>query len=335
MLRRNWSLAPVIMIALILLLISLLDRQRRTVSKSAGVARLFAASPHVGSSRGESQANELVTVVTAYWNIGSIEEGIETDAKTPALYYTYADTYMFVLNPVVVYSDDARILERFRNVRANLSTETILVNRDELWSFKLETRIAKVYSNPLYPKHHPNTVVPLYPCATHAKYDVMSLAVQSNFFNSDYFAWVDMGYWRDMYPELGASYKFGVSLPPQFDSEMVAYTEAFACRPDLSIENIYKKSYTSLTGGLFIGHGDQLLQLAEEYRFVTEKYLRQGLANTDQQVLYAMFSKYNNDTAKVRPQRYVWNQSRLNRWMYLGHLLRDEWYERHHIKSIL
>jgi len=237
-----------------------------------------------------------------------------------------------LLNPVVVYSDDTKLLERFRRARGNLTTELIFMNRTELWSFQLEPRIAKIFAKPKYPKHHPNTVVPLYSCANHAKYDVVSLAIQSNYFNTKYFAWVDLGYWRDMGSELGAEYKFLLTLPPRFNHERVAFTEAFVFVPYASTTQIFLTSWLSMAGGFFIGHGDKMLLLTENYRYTTEKYMKRGLANSDQQVIYAMYAPLaNSDTPKVQVQRYAWDKSSIPRWMYLGYYIRNQWYNRHNI----
>lgn len=51
-----------------------------------------------------------------------------------------------------------------------------------MWSFGLRDAIQQIYSRSGYPKYTPNTVLPEYSCAMHAKYDIMrrSIAVSNS-----------------------------------------------------------------------------------------------------------------------------------------------------------
>jgi hypothetical protein len=85
--------------------------------------------------------------------------------------------FALVENPVIAFIDNEDDLRYFRLVRSRLPanrTRFVLVERNRLWSFSssVESRIAAIYRKPGYPKHYPNTVMPLYSMSMYAKYEV-------------------------------------------------------------------------------------------------------------------------------------------------------------------
>ena len=121
-------------------------------------------------------------------------------------------------NPVVAYFDDDTFFEAFRNIRngdlAN-KTKIVKVDRKDLWAFKLMPKVTRIFSDPMYPKFQPNTVVPEYSCSMHAKYELMIKAINDNYFTTDDFAWIDIGLFRHQDPSRTAPFRIG--LPPKFN----------------------------------------------------------------------------------------------------------------------
>jgi hypothetical protein len=50
-----------------------------------------------------------------------------------------------------------------------------------LWAFQLIDKIKAVFSQPGYPKHIPNTIMPAYSATQHAKYALVSNAIHTLF----------------------------------------------------------------------------------------------------------------------------------------------------------
>ena len=92
--------------------------------------------------------------------------------------------------------DKKENVELFKNIRKrnldNNGTKIILLDRHQMWSFNLKQNISTIFADPNYPKHYPNTVIPDYCRAVHAKYEVMQKAVNDNAFETKYFAWIDV-----------------------------------------------------------------------------------------------------------------------------------------------
>ena len=239
------------------------------------------------------------------------------------------ESYAYIENPVVAYFDDPIMQRKFEHIRnqAGFPTKTILFqNRTELWGFSLEPRIKEILSRPGYPSQFPG-FHSTYQCAMHAKYDAIQHAIVNNYFNTKYFLWCDLGIFRDMPKGLGSHYNFRMTLPPKFDTKKIAFTQVFPRNNGLSLNQIFLELNNWLAGGFFIGTADLLLKLAEDYRNSTEKYIRMNLAATDQQVLYAMYQQYNKDEPRVQIQVYVEDGSTDHFWMFLGELLRNNWWK--------
>jgi len=276
-----------------------------------------------------------ITVVTAYWNIGLVSNGDPNQSKDPERYIRYMDSFAYIENPVVAYFDDPVMQEKFQTIRdqSGFPTKTIVFdNRTELWGFSLEPSMKELYAQPDYPKSIPN-FHSTYNCAMHAKYDAMPHAVMNNYFNTDYFAWCDLGYFRDMPKGLGSHYNFQMTLPPEFDTKKVAFTQVASRDDKLSLKEIFFQSRFWVAGGFFIGTADPLLKLAEDYRYSTEKFLRMNLSETDQQILYGMYSRFNQDIPRVEIQSYTSDGTTTDSWMFLGELLRGIWWNNHPIPN--
>ena len=99
---------------------------------------------------------------------------------------------------LIVYVDNSLHQLRFQSLRHHLNTIIIKINRKDLDSFKYLKKINKIFKQDGYPKHHPNTVVPEYSCIMHAKYELVRKTIIQNPFKSKYFAWMDIGIFRNV-----------------------------------------------------------------------------------------------------------------------------------------
>ena len=200
-------------------------------------------------------------------------------------------------------------------------TRVIYIRRSELKSFQQVERIRTLFQDPQYPKHPPNTVIAEYPCSQHAKYELVKRTIEEGYFSSTKFvAWIDIGYFRYL---TRRRRKFYMVIPPEMDESKIAMTEV--TRADLSLfpSDIFRGNLVWLGGGMSLGTRPVFRKFVEEYEQSAEKFLRQGLSNTDQQVIYSMFTDINNVVGKVctRIQTYGWFFNDINScWFYLGYL---------------
>ncbi|KAK7502618.1 hypothetical protein BaRGS_00006193, partial [Batillaria attramentaria] len=254
-----------------------------------------------------STDNTDLTIVTAYLNLGHMGKAGSTFGLYK--YLRWAGVFQYVQNPVVVYTDSEQVENMFLETRRHLTNKTriIRVHRSELSAFRDVERIRILFENPDYPKHQPNTVFPEYPCSQHAKFEFVQDALHKEYFSfTKYIAWVDIGYFRYL---TNRRRKFWVVVPPDLDDAKVAVTQVY--RPDFSLtpEDVFKGNLVWVGGGMSIATRPVFAKYAEEYQTATSKFLGEGLSNTDQQVVYSMFTDVNMWTQRLETklQTYSWD----------------------------
>ncbi|KAJ8321727.1 hypothetical protein KUTeg_000198 [Tegillarca granosa] len=182
------------------------------------------------------------------------------------------------------------------------------------------SRQSTVYSQPGYPKHHPNTVIPAYSSAQHAKYAVVADAVRQKYFNTEFYAWLDIGYFRDI---VSSKTYFRLDAPSDIDRTKLAmnrvYWRSFSKKPF----NIMRQNVVWVGGGMFIGTKEIVLKFEKLYHKAVNYFLSKNLMNTDQQVIYSMYSDEGRAALKpdVELQLYI-PTGNGNPWFYQGYLCR-------------
>ncbi len=238
-------------------------------------------SPPTGASILDSQHDDL-TLVTMYLDIGKIQKG-RVVVYTPNRYKNWMRVFGCIQNPVVAFFDNSSHAEFFLNIRENYRNTTriiLLENRSDLWAFRIMPKIQEIFESPGYPHNPPGTTVPEYSCAMHAKYEVMLWAVQQNIFNTRYFAWLDIGLFRD----LKSSEPFHMYPPPDFDPKRVAYTEVNNRQTLTTLDTVLHRRRPWICGAFFLGNPTVLRQWSWQYHATIESMLRENIMVTDQEV---------------------------------------------------
>lgn len=265
-----------------------------------------------------------VTIVTAYWNLGTFQKGVGGLKFSTNTYFKWASTFKFLVNPLVVYTDCKEFKELMETLRSDRLNNTMiyLLNRTELWPFQLVTQMKSVLDQPGYPKYYPNTVIPEYPAAQHSKYAVVAETIRRGVFANPYFAWLDIGYFRDV---VERKVDFTLDIPPGFDPGKISVNRVEGLSMNIDPFTIFRKNIVWVGGGIFLGKGEVLLQFEQLYHRAVKYFLDQQLVNSDQQVLYSMYSKKGREALKpnIELQLYIPKGSG-NPWFYLGYLCRKE-----------
>ena len=238
---------------------------------------------HTAPTASEPQQDDL-TVVTMYLNIGNFRKGHTVVVYTPNRYKNWMRVFGRIQNPVVAFFDNSSHAEFFLNMRGNYtssSTKVILLeDRNDLWAFRIMPKIQEIFESPGYPHNPPGTTVPEYSCAMHAKYEVMLWAVQQNIFNTRYFAWLDIGLFRD----LKSSEPFYMYPPPDFDPKCVAYTKVYNRQTLPTLDKVLYRSRPWVCGASFLGNPTALIQWSWQYHATIESMLKENIMATDQEV---------------------------------------------------
>ena len=258
-------------------------------------------------------------------NIGSFQKG-KTQIYTPSRYIAWMRFFQFIKNPLYVYIDDEKYKSIFQEMRQkhfqNMTKITVL-DRRKMWAFRLRQNISNIFSNPEYPKIYPNTIIAEYSCVMHAKYEVLQISIKDNAFNTKYFAWIDVGYFRDSIKKENMQ-QFKIALPPNFVPTKVAYNEVFS--PFYrTLEQIIYKNELWVGGGFFIAASDVMLKWVEDYMYYTERFIELGLISTDQQVIYGMIQPLiHKKIGKRRVAIQSYRGYKPTEWVYLGHLCKHD-----------
>ena len=269
-----------------------------------------------------------LTIVTAFFDIGKFGKGNPNNVRSMETYLEWTKTFRFLQNPLVAYTDSERFMHEMKSLRADLSnvTKIFLIDRNSSWAFRRKDVIKDIFAIKGYPKHHPNTVVPEYSCSMHAKYDVISRAAKENYFHTDYFAWLDIGLFRN---EVSNPRKFILQLPGGFNSSKISVNRVYNVSMNMEIPRIIKEKMDWICGCIFVGERKLILKYAEQYKRGVHYLLSKQLMNTDQQVLYAMYSEQGRKelNTSVGLQLFESHNSGYDPWFYLGYIMRKytEW----------
>lgn len=226
-----------------------------------------------------------VTIVTAYFNIGSLNKGGIFGQYTPDRYKKWMSVFQRIDNPLIVFSDSDEVEKLFLDLRKHFPrnrTKVLIIKREDMWAFKLSPEIKEVFSQPNYPHYDPNTVNENYSCVMHAKFELVNKVICEELFHTKYIAWLDVGLFRAVVDE---RHIFPLSVPPDFDPDKVAYSGQREFDPTLSAYQIVKNDRVWVGGAMFLGRPEVLYVYTEDYKRAVRKLLDMKIMSTDQQVI--------------------------------------------------
>lgn len=296
-----------------------------------------------------------LTVVTAFFDIGSFEKGAGGPTMSSAVYRRWMSTFARISNPIVAYFDqisDADLMRLYRRGLPANRTRVVLIDRRRTVSFgRFRPRIDDTFRRPGYPRRSPNTSNANYSAAMHAKYELMLRTIAENPFNARYYCWLDVGLFRELLPRRagddnfllrvvdddddgsgGEKGRFSLGLPVGFDDDRIAYTEI--SEPDRlqkrrpTAEEIVRHEYVWVCGCFFMGRADRMATWAVEYLLGVDKMLDAGWMSTDQQVIYWLFHGTGKKVIRTATQIRTYRRSPgdgggYSDWFYLGYLAKE------------
>lgn len=257
-----------------------------------------------------------ITLVTAYFLLPPFRKGKVFNFRKPQHYIEWMNAYSWVVNPLIIYLDNQEVYYLVKDMfkhNKNKHIKFILIKRDQLWIFRQKSIIAKIFKQPNYPVHYPNTVIPEYNCVSHAKFELLKWSIEQNYYHTKYFIWIDIGYFR-----MRVQNTFGLSLPPDFDERKVVLSQVEDVQNFLTLEEIVQYNLNWVAGGAILGRYDVLRKFCLKYLLFIKQSLEMGIIGAEQQMLYAMYS----DSYRMRKEDI---QICSEGWFCLGHLAVATW----------
>lgn len=229
-------------------------------------------------------------------------------------------SFRYIGNPVVAYFDVGDpVVRRFRRIRKNFRslTEIRQIKRSDMWTFRISTNISRIFADPQYPLHYPNTVSAQYACVSSSKFELVKEVINDNPFNSNYIAWLDIGYFRRRLKE-----PITLRLPSDFKRNKVAFTEVRRRDETLTAADIIRHNVNWLAAGYFVAHYKIMDRFVSGYLDNLRYFLERGIMSAEQQMIYAMVNT--NGTREKLPEIQAYsstntaNGSACSKWFYLG-----------------
>ena len=294
---------------------ALLDLKRCIISFQA----LFPKYPPLPAAEYDSShLPDDITVVTAYFNLGTFDKGI-LKVYSKDTYKRWMKNYGLLNNFVVAFTDIEEIKILLTEARKHLPsnmTQVILIKREDFWAFQQREKIASIYQSPGYPRYKPNTVNPNYSCAMHAKYDALKYVIQHRMYHTKYVAWVDIGYFREN--EKGT---FKLLPPHDLKTGHIGFTQVEPFYDYLTPKEIIYGNYVWIAGGFLIGQPQYLIPFIQDYQTSVQRLLAKNIMSTDQQVLFIMYSALHEFKPRL-PLQFYYHKCRCY-WFFLGDVCRD------------
>ncbi|CAC5382436.1 unnamed protein product [Mytilus coruscus] len=260
-----------------------------------------------------------LTLVTAYFNIGSFHKtsNLIFSAST---YYNWMTNFQFVNNCVILYTDDLALSVQFKSYRRYFPiqrTKVFILNQESLWAFRLQPTIKEIY----HQKGYPTPGIPAYSSAMHAKYELIGKVITEKIHTTTFLAWIDIGYFRNHISDC-----FEMKPPKSMRDDHISFSQVDLFNPNLTLKEIMYQHKLFVAGGFFIGKPEYLYLFIKDYKIAVEHLLESKMMNSDQQILYAMYSSKLFFLPKI-PIQTFFDETRLrkrcsDRWFYLGELCR-------------
>lgn len=266
---------------------------------------------------GKNLKNDI-TVVSVYFWLPPFPKGGRNIIRSPSSYQKWMKAFRWIINPMVIYTDDEKSYTRLTTLfqqNNKTSVKVIKIHRETLWSFQQLPNITRIFQQKEYPVHYPNTVIPAYNCMTHAKFEALKIAIEKNWFQTKYFMWLDIGYFR--FP---IAQEFGLSLPKNFDDRRIGVTRVGHLQDGEGLETAVRGNKNWIAGGCLLGRFDILRTFCIEYLDFVKKAIKQKMVGVEQQLIYAMFS------GPKKPKTSI--QYCYPGWFCMGRLAADTWWHK-------
>jgi len=242
-----------------------------------------------------------VTLVTMFYDIGRSS----WDKKFTRKVDEYFEAFKVFLNynySMIVFIDD-RYNESFSEIIGdNPNIKIIAINeswvKSNLWSWGKLEKEREIMNSKFYidlvqhriEAKYPENTIPEYTILTHSKIDVVNYVIDNDLSDSDYFAWVDFGYFYhktsdDFLPkgELDLNKfnldKINLCLINPIDDK------------DMDIQYTLQIAPEKIGAYFFLGSRKRLKEFQEYCHLMLERFQQSGIADDEQCLwLYILFS---------------------------------------------
>jgi protein YibB len=246
------------------------------------------------------------TLVTALFDIGRGEWN-NIFKRSHEEYLSYFKNILSLNANFVIYIDerDLKTVEDIRkHIDPELSKTKIIVKKfEELEVIKKYLPVMRQvmgsqdFKQRLIESHTPESLYPEYNAINFNKVSFVSEVIEQNYFNSDYFMWIDAGYSHNNFPAelLGKIYPDNEKIKILDDNKV--HFLSLCNEKEIGLKT-YTDPRVSITGSMFAGRSKPLLEFKNICFFIIEEFLKANACNDDQ-AIYAMAYKFKKDLFNI------------------------------------
>lgn len=219
-----------------------------------------------------------MTIVT-----GFLDLNIDRKPKRASQAYSYIDksypTLSLKQNMVIYVSEET--IDHVTKVRTELNllekTKIILVTKKNLFMLDKLNAVIECVKKNIVPYDNDYLLL-----LVNSRYNYMLDATQNNYFNTNYFCWIDFGAGHI------------VNIP---NTTQISYNEqdkikiAWIARLDGN-KSTFKFNHKAFGGGIFVGHKDIMIEYIELHNKLFLELLNDGHVINDDKLLFLMFERY-------------------------------------------
>lgn len=222
---------------------------------------------------------ENITIVTAYFELN-----IKRPPKRKTQVYDYIekskDTLSIRQNMIIFLTKNLiSDVQQFRN-NLGLEKQTNIIEISVEKDLYLFNELPKIRVN--FEKNISPYNIPEFLLSVNSRYNLMKKAIELNYFNSDYYAWIDFSAGHIV--DIPNHYKITYSKTDKIRISWIARMN--------KAQTHFKYNYKCCGGGVFIGHKDIMMELIKLHDIEFKHLAKLGYCINDDKLLFILFEKY-------------------------------------------
>jgi protein YibB len=241
------------------------------------------------------------TIVTGIYDIGRGSWPIFN--RTYSEYFKYFKNVLSLDCEMVIYIDD-KDSNAVKILRSKIDPEfkkTKIVTKSfiELEAYKKfydkakEVMNGETFKSKRFESHTPEMIYPEYNIINFNKVSFLKDSIENNFFNSEYYIWLDAGFYHDKFPDslLYKQYPNHEKIKVLDDNKV--HFLSLCDEKDIELSSYYDPR-VSITGSMFAGKSKPLLELKDICFSIIEDFLNDDAINDDQTIYAYAYIKNKN-----------------------------------------
>jgi hypothetical protein len=226
----------------------------------------------------DSVEKNNLTIITGYLNIR-----IKRPAKSNTINQTYdyiekSRGTLQIPQSMVIYCSE-ELIDDVHKIReeAGLLNKTKIIKITLADNLYMADKLDKIRKN--VAKNNPPYDIPEYILAVNSRYGYIQSAIENNYFNTDYFAWVDF------------SASHIVNIPPNKIIEPPSHDKVRIGWIARHSNNQFVYNHHCLGGGIFSGHKEIMMELIKLHHLEFIKLMEMGYNINDDKLLFIIMEQ--------------------------------------------